>query len=67
MNSKATKWGTRQYKLQVYLSADVKAALDRYMAKQYASDSRVISATVRRALTEFLEKEGCMEHHGGEQ
>ena len=61
MNKKASSWGTGQYRLQVYLSGDLKEALDKYVAEKFSSDSRMISAIVRRAVTEFLEKEGYLE------
>lgn len=66
MNTKATKWGTGQYKLQVYLPANIKVALDKYIKDQFSSDSRVMSAVVRKAVTEFLEKRGYLEQQGGD-
>ncbi len=61
MSKKASNWGTGQYRLQVYLSGNLKDALDKYVAEKFSSDSRMISAIVRGAVAEFLIKEGYLE------
>lgn len=61
MENKAVRWGTRQYRLQVYLPELLKTALDKYAADQFSSDSRVISAVVRKAVAEYLEKRGYLD------
>jgi len=66
MKNKVSGWGTRQYRLQIYLPEEIKAALDRYTAEKFTPSSRVISAVVRKAVTEFLERAGYMEKQGGE-
>jgi len=65
MNTKA-KWGAKPYKLQVYLPGNIKTALDKYVAEQFSPDSRVITAVVRKAVTEFLERAGYLEKQGGD-
>lgn len=67
METKAVKWGTRQYRLQVYLPESIKVALDKYISENFSSDSRIISAVVRKAVAEYLEKRGYLDQQGGEQ
>jgi len=64
MNTKA-RWGTGQTRLQIYLPDNVQAALDKYIAEKYSPSSRVVSAIVRRAISEFLVKEGYLAQQGG--
>ena len=66
MNTKATTWGTKRHKIQLYLPADVQAALDKYITEKYSSEARVVTATITRALSEFLEKEGYSSRRGVE-
>ena len=66
MNRKASTWQADNYKLQVYLPANIKNALDRYAKEKFSGGSRVISAIVRNALTEYLEKAGYLGDQGGE-
>ena len=65
MNKKASEWGPKGHRLQIYLSASVQEALDRYIAEKYSS-GRVVTAIVTRALSELLEKEGYLKRQGGE-
>lgn len=64
MNAKASRWGPRDYKLQVHLPEDIKVALDKYAKEKFSGGSRVISAIVRNALTEYLEREGYLDARG---
>ncbi len=66
MNKKASTWQTENYKLQVYLPANLKAALDRYAKEEFSGGSRVVSAIVRNALSEYLKKAGYLGSQGGE-
>lgn len=66
MNNKLSAWGPGDYRLQVYLPDDIKAALDRYAKDKFPGGSRVTSAIVRNALTEYLEKAGYLDIQGGE-
>ncbi len=59
MNKKASEWGIKGHRLQIYLPAPVQEALDKYIAEKYSS-GRVVTAIVTRALSEFLEKEGYL-------
>ena len=65
MNKKASKWGTQEHRLQIYLPGPIQEALNKYIADKYSS-GRVVTAIVTRALSEFLEKEGYLKHQGGE-
>ena len=64
MSNKASKWGTSEHRLQIYLPALVQEALNKYIAEKYSS-GRVVTAIVTRALSEFLAREGYLEHQGG--
>lgn len=66
MNNKVSAWRLDSYKLQVYLPANIKAALDRYAKEKFSGGSRVTSAIVRNALSEYLVKAGYLELQGGE-
>ena len=50
------------HKLQIYLPDSVQEVLDRYIVEKYSSEARMVTGIVTRALTEFLEREGYMEH-----
>ncbi len=65
MTSKASGWGTKGHRLQIYLPASIQEALNKYIAEKYSS-GRVVTAIVTRALSEFLEREGYLKHQGGE-
>lgn len=67
VKDKVSRWGTRQYRLQVYLPEEIKTALDRYTAEQFTPTSRVVSAVIRKAVAEFLQRAGYMEGQGGDQ
>lgn len=60
MSNKVTRWGTKKHKIQIYLPVDIQAALDKYISEKYTSEARVVTATITRALSEFLEKEGYL-------
>ncbi len=53
-------WGTKPYRLQVYLPTDIQNALDKYIAEEFSSDSRVVSAIVRKSIAEFLTRAGYL-------
>ena len=65
MNKKASKWGTSEHRLQIYLPISVQEALNKYIAEKYSS-GRVVTAIVTRAISEFLEREGYLKHQGGD-
>jgi len=67
MKSEASEWGTKQYRLQVYLPEDIKTALDRYTTENFSADSRVVSAVVRKAVAELLERAGYLDRQGGQK
>jgi len=67
MKSGTSAWGTKQYRLQVYLPEDIKTALDRYTTESFSADSRVVSAVVRKAVAEFLERAGYLSRQGGQK
>lgn len=66
MNKKASAWKPDTYKLQVYLPVNLKSALDKYAKEKFSGGSRVTSAIVRNALTEYLERAGYLGNQGGE-
>lgn len=65
MENKVVGWDVRRHKIQLYLPPGVQAALDKYVAEKYSPEARVVSATITRALSEFLEKEGYSSRQGG--
>lgn len=64
MNNKAVKWGTKRHKIQMYLPSEIQVAFDRYITEKYSPEARVVTATITRALSEFLEKEGYLGRRG---
>ena len=67
MNNRKAKWGTKRHKIQMYLPARVQAALDKYIIEKYSTESRMVTSTITRALSEFLEKEGYLDRQGGDE
>lgn len=45
-------------KYQIYLGEELQESLERYMKDNYAPGSRVKTVVFRKALMEFLKKEG---------
>lgn len=43
---------------QVYLGSEVSSAFERYIRDKYPPKTRVQTALIRRALAEFLKREG---------
>ena len=64
MNKKAVRWGTERHKIQMYLPIEIQMALDRYIAEKYSPESRMVTATITRALSEFLQGEGYLDRRG---
>ena len=67
MCAKSNKWKPEGYRLQIYLPANVQAALEKYIGDNFSSESRVTSAIVRKAVTEFLDRAGYLGKRGGEK
>ncbi len=53
-------------KFQIYLTPELEEAFERYIAYNYTSRDRVISTVFRRAMSEFLEREGFYERNTGQ-
>ena len=58
MNSKVVEEGTKLVKYQVYLTKDLQDAFLRYISEQFLPEDRVVTAVIRRAIAQFLKKEG---------
>jgi len=52
---------TRHTRLQVYLPDKLATALDKYLNDVFPTEDRVVSVTMRKALHEFLKKEGYID------
>lgn len=64
-NIKLVVYGEGKRKTVMYLPEEVQEALEKYIAEKYSSESRMVTATISRALSEFLEKEGYLGRQGG--
>ncbi|KKK52922.1 hypothetical protein LCGC14_3100030 [marine sediment metagenome] len=58
MNSKVVEKKTKLTKYQVYLTKDLQEAFIRYIREQYLPEDRVVTAVIRKAIAQFLKKEG---------
>ena len=58
MAEKVVEEASKQTKYQVYLSEELHNAFQRYMQENFPGDSRVTTAIIRKALAQFLQKEG---------
>ncbi len=47
-------------KYQVFLGEKLQVAFQQYLADNFTNDSRVRSAIMRKAMTEFLKREGYL-------
>jgi len=56
MNSKAVDNKVKLIKYQVYLTPALQQALTQYISEQFSSDDRVVTAVIRKAIKEFLER-----------
>lgn len=73
ISNKVMKWqninlvvyGEGRHLIQVYLPPNVQVAMDKYIADKYSPSTRVTTAIVTRAVSEFLEKEGYLKRQGG--
>lgn len=52
---------TRHSRLQVYLPGDLASSFDNYLHDNFPTDERVVSAVMRKALHEFLKREGYID------
>ncbi len=48
-------------KYQIYLTPELEEAFDKYLAANFTKKDRVLTAVFRRAIADFLEKEGFYE------
>ena len=55
-------------KYQIYLGEELQEALEKYIEENYEPGSRLKTAIIRKAVAEFLRKEGYLDQtsHGGE-
>lgn len=73
MSTNANRQASRLHRLQVYLPENLQQALDKYIATEFSPDSRIVTAIINKALTEFLEKRGYInqqeeaKEQGGEE
>ena len=67
MNNKVINRRTARHKIQMYLPVNVQAALNKYIAEEYSPEARVVTATIIKALSEFLEKAGYLDRRGGDK
>lgn len=58
MNSKVVEEKAKLTKYQVYLTKDLQEAFSRYVSDQFLPEDRVVTAIIRRAIAQFLRKEG---------
>jgi len=58
MDAKVVESKVRLVKYQVYLGEKLQESLRRYMQDTYGSNTRVKTAVFRRAIAEFLRREG---------
>lgn len=58
MDRKVVEKKPKLVKYQVYLGKDLQEALQRYIQDEYPPNTSVITAVFRKAIADFLEKEG---------
>jgi len=59
MNKKVTEERAEPTRFQIILGEDIEKALRKYIGETYGQDTRVYTAIIRRAVIEFLRREGC--------
>lgn len=58
MENRVVDEKTEPTRFQIILGEDIEKALRKYVGEVYGHDTRVFTAILRRAVTEFLKKEG---------
>jgi len=58
MEKDAVEEKTEPTRFQIILGEDIEKVLRKYVGETYGQDTRVYTAIIRRAVTEFLKKEG---------
>ncbi len=61
MEKNAVEEKTEPIRFQIILGEDVEKALQRYIGDNFPHGTRVYTALIRKAVAEFLKKEGYLE------